>query len=401
MTRTFSFNVIFSSELSSGLTSFQKRRVVPRRSKNALMLNAVARVAKSGYQYAFVVNCAKEKPAGPNSTLPTIDSSIHFTEGSLVFHNPHGYLPGGWYLKLPFSSIIGFGYLCALLVYLVKCGTHFEQTTFVHYGVVVVLLMGLLEQGVYFTTFMGINSSGELPCCPVSTEMTLCMVSSAIKRATLVCFLLLVSMGYGIQRPALKGWEWTAVITIGVAYLAASVLYEISLVSDIDSEASGTYSLLSSTFCSLIVSVLNTVVIYWIYFSVVYVIESLEESKEMAKKGMYESLIRSVMLWFVFGVIAEAVFYSWLTHKISTPWKYDMVPKFLWDFLFFFIVLQLGWLWMPTRRSKEYAYAQQLPTEDFDDLEMVETEEDDEVSIRRNKFQIEHDDGEESDESEI
>lgn len=321
-------------------------------------------ISSSGYQYAFILNC--------NSDPITIST------GSLNFRNPHGYLPGGWYLKLPFSFIVTMGYFSAVMIFIVKSLIHRHELSFVQYGVVLVLIMGLFEQLVNFFAFLELNIYGFLPCCPVRKEMAFTMVVSASKRATLVTFLLFVSLGYGIQRPTLRRKEYTAVALLGILYLLAAVNYELAVIAQIDStggEDDASVAPFSTVVSSLFLSFLNMVVTYWIYFSVIHVIEILEEQKQTVKKEMYESLVRSLIFWFVIGFIAEGIFYSWLTHKIKTPWKYDMVPKFIWDGLFFLIVVQIGWLWLPSRTSRQLAYAQQLPTEDFDDFDPLDDDE--------------------------
>lgn len=289
----------------------------------------------------------------------------------MIFKNPHGYLPGGWYLKLPFSLVILLGYVLALLVFVLKCFCYRKQLSFVHYGVIAVLWMGLLEQSANYFTFLFLNYSGGLPCCPVRKDVGFTMIISAAKRATLITFLLFVSLGYGIQRPSLSRKEYTAVGVIGAIYLLAAVNYELAVIAEIDSYGAEEQSVATTTVVSsMILSILNFIVTYWIYFSVVGVVEALEKQGEIAKKEMYEKLIRSLIVWFIIGFIAESIFFGWITHKLATPWKYDMVPRFIWDSLFFLVVIQIGWLWLPSPTSKQFAYAQQLPTDDFDEFDM-------------------------------
>eukprot|EP00924_Labyrinthula_sp_SR-Ha-C_P010818 maker-scaffold_35-snap-gene-2.95-mRNA-1 protein AED:0.02 eAED:0.02 QI:136/0.66/0.75/1/1/0.75/4/95/544 len=328
-------------------------------------------VAKTGFQYAFLINCNEQA----DDTEESIQA--HVVSGEFSFRNPHGYLPGGWYLKLPFSGIISFLFFAFLVVYLVKCIVHRKSTMYVQYGVIIVLVVGLLEQMAYYFTFLKMNNEGVLPCCPIRNDMGFCMVISSIKRAVLVVFLLAVSLGYGIQRPNLEKKEFLAVVLVGCLYLLAAVNYEVSIIWQIDEgteeedDESGDEEEEDSDplFPSMFLMVLNLIAVSWIYFSILSVIEDLGKKNQIAKKEMYQKLSRALILWFIVGFIAEVIFFNL---DDSESWKYDMVPKFMWDILFFLVVLQIGVLWFPSEKTSQYAYSKQLPTTDLDEFDHID-----------------------------
>lgn len=183
----------------------------------------------------------------------------------------------------------------------------------------------------------------------------------------------------GIQRATLLKREYLALVVMGVSYMLAAVVYEMSIISEIDSmsdEEDNSNPPSLPLISSMLLSFLNLVAVSWIYFSIIRVIDELEKEKQTAKKKMYEKLSKALILWFVVGFLAEVLFYSSLSGSVDTPWKYDMVPKFIWDCLFFAVVVQIGYLWYPSPVTSQYAYSQQIPMHDLDEFDAIDMDDD-------------------------
>ena len=242
----------------------------------------------TGFHYVLIANC--------------LEDEVAITQGYLDFKNPHGYLPGGWYLKLPLTGLIMIAYAILTVRYVIRCMRFREHILYLQYGIVCVMGMGLTEQASYFFTFLGMNDSGALPCCPVRKDIVFCLMVSVFKRGTLVIFLLAVSLGYGTVKPKLGRRDASAVIGVGLIYIIGSVNFEYRVIAGAseqqDDGTSGSKVFLLS---ALFVSLCNVCVISWIYFSIVELIKKLKEEGQSAKLKMYESLAKALVLWVAIG----------------------------------------------------------------------------------------------------
>ena len=285
--------------------------------KNVFKMNKTLVVNVTGYHYVLITNC--------NENLITIK------QGSLDFRNPHGYLPGGWYLKLPLTGLIMICYAVLTVVYIIRCMMYREHILYLQYAIIAVLMMGLIEQSAYFFTFLEMNDVGDLPCCPVRHDIVFCLMVSVLKRGTLVTFLLAVSLGYGTAKPTLTRRDTIAVIGVGFLYVVASINFEYRVILSASSQKDETGSSDQLfLFSALFVSVCNVTVISWIYFSITELIQRLKDEGQSAKLHMYEKLARALLLWVVIGFLFEVLFYMIASSAISMHWKYGTLPKFSW-----------------------------------------------------------------------
>jgi len=314
----------------------------------SFVFNATLDIKATGYHQIALLNCGNR-------------ASLIVEEGAFDFRNPHGYLPGGWYLKLPLTLTIIIGYSVFIVRYVIRCCMYRDQILYLQYGIVIVLGMALIEQLSYYFTFLEINSTGALPCCPVRNDIGFCLIVSVLKRATLVIFLLAVSLGYGTQRPYLTKKEIFAVAAMGVTYVVAAVNYELKVIQAAATNEMYFYS-------AMLVSLLNLIVISWIYLSITKLTSELKNSGQLVKLEMYQSLARALILWVVVGFLSEILFYSLLSSTVVVPWKFEMVPTFTWDLLFLALVMQIGLLWFPSEMTSQYAYSKQIPQMDDDDF---------------------------------
>merc|ERR1712050_52626 len=147
-----------------------------------------------------------------------------------------------------------------------------------------------------------------------------------------------------------------------MVYVVAAVNYEVRVIQAAATGETYFYS-------AMAVSVLNLVVISWIYISLTKLTSELKTAGQLVKLEMYQSLSRALLLWILVGFISEVLFYALLSSAVVMPWKFEMIPSFVWDLLFFLLVVQIGILWFPSEMSSQYAYSQQIPMTDDDDFE--------------------------------
>lgn len=211
-------------------------------------------------------------------------------------------------MKLPLTGAVMVAYAVLTVRYIIRCMRYREHILYLQYVIVTVMVMGLTEQASYFFTFLEMNNSGHLPCCPVRKDIIFCLMVSVFKRGTLVIFLLAVSLGYGTVKPKLGRKDASAVIGVGLVYIIGSVNFEYRVIAGASSQQDNdTVSSRIFLLSALFVSLCNVCVISWIYFSIVELIKKLKEEGQSAKLKMYESLAKALVLWVAIGKQCEGM----------------------------------------------------------------------------------------------
>lgn len=90
-------------------------------------------------------------------------------EGTMEIRNPYGLLPAVLYGMLPFSGLLAVGYVVLDLFFAVLLVRFRKEIIQLHYGILLILVMGTASTSVWFYAFYRMNLTGEPVCCPYPT----------------------------------------------------------------------------------------------------------------------------------------------------------------------------------------------------------------------------------------
>ncbi|GMF16439.1 unnamed protein product [Phytophthora fragariaefolia] len=124
-------------------------------------------VNTSGWTDTQVFVCADDESA-PTETLT-------FT-GSMEVRNPYGLLPAVLYGMLPFSAFLTIGYTILDVFFVVLLIRYRRQLLSLHWGILLILVMGTAASAVWFYAFYRMNKTGEPVCCPYPTTFLIAVI---------------------------------------------------------------------------------------------------------------------------------------------------------------------------------------------------------------------------------
>ena len=340
-------------------------------------------VLNTGYQYIVFVLCRRHHKSG---IMAPIEASI---DGTLIFRNPYGYLPARYYGFLPFLGILASVYFGMFLVYGYLSVKHRRTILRMQYGVLAVIIMGVIETTTWFLTYVVMNDSGSTSCCPWRSDVVFAMFAKNVKQTVSGMLVLAVALGWGVVRSSLSRKATFAVIMLGFFYLAFSVKFDlvrmerISHAARTDSDDTNAKEEGNSAFWAFPVALCDVLFILAIYFGLIETSQELENDHQEAKLEMYQRLTGTLrywgILWFVF------TFFDLGTRigVIPWPWSLEFLLWSFWDILYLGVLLRIAIIWRPTETSDRYAYSSQLPTGNV--LDEFETPEFEENSAQKEK----------------
>mmetsp|Transcript_7572 Transcript_7572/g.12215 ORF Transcript_7572/g.12215 Transcript_7572/m.12215 type:complete len:517 (+) Transcript_7572:79-1629(+) len=286
-----------------------------------------------------------------------------------IFRNPYGFLNGWAYGSLPMNLWLFLGYALLMVVYLIKCYRNRDHMLRLQYAIIAVVVMGVIERGTWFSTYLEMNNSGGRACCPVRWDLSFSIALAVFKRSSSALLLLAVCLGYGVVRPRLERPTQIAIIALGLFYTAASLNLDLEKLADISNHGKQTDPLY---FASLLVSICDVIIVFWIYFAMSEIQSDLREGQQLVKLSMYQTLARALSIWaiawFVFTILEILVNEG----RLGVSWKYWSLLVSFWDVFYLGILIQICYVWSPSPRTAQYAYSQQLPTsEDLDEFDQI------------------------------
>ena len=290
-------------------------------------------------------------------------------KGELAYMNPYGYLNGWAFGIMPMNLMLCLLYGPLAVVYVYKTVRNREYVLKVQYAIIAVVLMGFVERLTWFLTYLEMNTSGGRACCPVRADLTFSLALAVFKRSSGALLLLAVCLGFGVVKPALERGTTVRVLLLGLIYTLSSLNLEIEKIEDISSNGRQTDPRYMS---SLVVSLCDVIILFWIYFAMSEQLRELREGQQKAKLAMYQQLARALALWcvvwFAFTIMEVMVFQD----RLSVPWRYWFLLVSFWDLFFFGILAQICYIWLPSELTAQYAFSTQLPTnEDLDEFDQV------------------------------
>jgi len=319
-----------------------------------LSIDVKFEVKKTGFHVLMLTNC--------------IGDSLLFT-GEFVYMNPYGYLSGWSFGLLPMAGFLSLGYTLLAGVYITLCIINREYILGLQKAIVLVILMGFTERFAQFLTYLEMNSSGAKSCCPMRADLTFSSALNVLKRSSSALLLLAVALGFGVVKPRLDRSTYLKILVLGVVYTFSSLVLDLQRIADISKNGRQTEPLL---FMSLIVSICDVTILFWIYFGISNILSDLKESKQLAKLKMYQSLARALFLWALTWLIFTLLEIFVVEGQIALSWRYWYLLVSFWDLFFLGILMQICYIWRPSPLTQQYAFSHQLPTsEDLDEFDQV------------------------------
>jgi hypothetical protein len=124
-------------------------------------------VNSSGWTDTQVFVCAEDEEAATET--------LTFT-GSMEVRNPYGLLPAVLYGMLPFSGLLTMGYLVMDVFFMFLLIRYRRQLLSLHWGILLILVMGTAASAVWFYAFYRMNTTGEPVCCPYPTTFLIAVI---------------------------------------------------------------------------------------------------------------------------------------------------------------------------------------------------------------------------------
>jgi len=323
---------------------------------------AIMRTHVSGKQFMFIANCGNT------------DVSM---SGTAAWKSKHGYLPGYLWGELILFAILTILYAVLLAWYWYKMNKFAEHNIDIHKWLVLTILIGALEVFFKAGDFWVWNEDGERFDSITYTGVLLGIMKRAISRG----LILMVSLGWGVVRDTL-GNKLGKIRLFCVIYIAIAacqdIFYILSMadpaLSSLSQEEENTFKNIASIF-ELFTVLLDVFIYVWIFDALKATIQHLETMAQHEKLKIMVRLRSIIYVSIAFAVLWSLfrfVNYSTTPNILSMDQVWALNGA--WEVNYFFLLFCVAILWRPNERSKEFAYAMELPSGgDFDDIEFEHT----------------------------
>lgn len=314
-------------------------------------------VNSSGWTDTQIFICSDEENA------PT--EMLTFS-GTMEVRNPYGLLPAVLYGMLPFSGFLTVGYLVLDVFFVFLLIHHRRQLLSLHWGILLILVMGTTAAAVSLYAFYRMNKTGEPVCCPYPTTFLIATILDTFVRTLARVILLIVCLGYGIVRSHLSRAEVGVISCLSLAYFVSGVADEVTR-----GTSSGADFREKPTSWSIIQLLCNLAFIMWIQFSMERILRDLKDQKQFAKLSMYRWLAWSLAAFIVFFTIFTivAVCSRFGVFEWDVEWEWTQLVA--WPVLNFTVSAAMSFIWRPTQNSSQFAYSMQLPMTETPGIEMT------------------------------
>lgn len=258
--------------------------------QTAAQLLAEYAVAKSGVHYLLFSSC--EPRTGPVAL-----------DGSTLWMNPYGFLPGELYHLLPFYGAMSLLYLSLGVLWLILCARYWRELLRLQNCISGVIALGMVETATWYFDYVSFNASGTRGLGPVVVGV----FASSVKKTVSRLLVLVVCLGYGVVRPTLGEAGWR-VCVLGVLYFGCSmVLDTVSNVGPI-TDVSVPLRLLFI----VPVALLDAAFYWWTFSALSATLAQLSSRRQSAKLTLYRQFSRVLLA----SVVLSA---GWVTWQMCAP----------------------------------------------------------------------------------
>ncbi|EEY70227.1 Gpr7 transmembrane protein [Phytophthora infestans T30-4] len=330
---------------------------VANKSTPTLSANVSHLVNSSGWTDTQIFVCAEDEGAATET--------LTFS-GSMEVRNPYGLLPAVLYGMLPFSGFLTVGYLVLDVFFVFLLIRHRRQLLSLHWGILLILVMGTAASAVWLYAFYRMNKTGEPVCCPYPTTFLIAVILDTFVRTLARVILLIVCLGYGIVRSHLSRVEASVIAFLSLAYFVSGIADEVTR-----GTSSGADFREKPTAWSFIQLLCNLAFIMWIQYSMERILRDLRDQKQFAKLSMYRWLAWSLAAFIVFFTILTIVAVCSRLGVFEWDVEWEWMQLVAWPVLNFTVSAAMTLIWRPTQNSSQFAYSMQLPMIESPGIEMT------------------------------
>jgi hypothetical protein len=299
-------------------------------------------VTATSTYYLVVANC---EGSGASELL---------VNGRVSWRNPFGYLPGAsvgmWY----YYGLQALAYLLVSLVYGALMVLYRAQLLRIQYGVLGLLLLGMLQTFCWYLYELKRNRSGMQSSG--TGALVMAIFFTVVKGTVTRLVVLVVCMGIGIIKWTLGSLKFPVFGLCG-AYFLSSMFYEI--VETIKTTSHSEVNSFANALVLFGVWICDTVFIWWALVSLIRTMGQLTLRRQTIKLTMYKRffyiMVGCVAVW-VLSLFIH--FFVLATNPIEKLWRSNWLWLAFWHFSFFIIVVIVAVLWRPTRNNTRYGYSE-------------------------------------------
>ena len=285
--------------------------------------------------------------------------------GQVAFTNSYGFLPASDFPLLPFYASLTLAHFVLLGIFVALCFWFRENLVMLHYAVVFLAAIGMLESAMYFVLFIWKNFTGVNAWPPTPLQCVASLVGVG-KRALGRVLLLSVGLGYGVVKPKLDVAQIGLITLVTLLFagvsgwkeLAADVLFA----SDPHPHSN---PIMVATDSAIIV--LDAFILGWCLIACLRTQAALKKQNQIEKKKMYNALVfvmaLMLIVWSIFEVYCVAV----QKHFIVVNWQLSWLIHSFWHIASFVMLITIAVVWKPSASSQDLSYWVQVEMVDFDD----------------------------------
>ena len=270
--------------------------------------------------------------------------------GRSGWKNPTGYLPG---MLKPFQGFFGalsLVYLFLGAAWLLLMIRTWRDLINLQFYISLVLVLSMIECSIWYFDYDNFNRTGTRPYATTVFAVLFGSVRKALARV----LVLVVSMGYGVVKPTLGGYNMQVKL-LGAAYFFAVLLLDCTVnVGSIDDMTSAAKLVLV-----LPVSLLDSAFIVWIFSSLSKTLVQLQQRRQAVKYAMYRHFTN--VLGLCVAVSIGWIFYEMhfkVRDRYNARWQDEWVTTAFWYVLNLVLLLCICTLWAPSQNAKRYAYSE-------------------------------------------
>mmetsp|Transcript_19210 Transcript_19210/g.48037 ORF Transcript_19210/g.48037 Transcript_19210/m.48037 type:complete len:337 (-) Transcript_19210:647-1657(-) len=233
-----------------------------------------------------------------------------------------------------------------------------KQLFAIHRCIGFVILIGLLECGLWYHYYADWNEDGVRP----QTLFICAILSTVAKNIFSQVLVLLASLGWGITQPTLPRNTIFKIQLLTFLYLILDSVREVVL----SVRHSLVLPLSFVLLCLIPIAFLHGGILYWIFVALSSLLTELERSRQTAKLDLYLKFWKVLVLSVV--ILGVSFLYQLYTYSTSIERQLEKQKwSQLWIFtdlvghaLFLLVLVTMMHLWAPSARSHQIAYSHQL-----------------------------------------
>lgn len=306
-------------------------------------------ISKTGFYSVFFIFCD-----------PQLDGLV--MEGTTVWKNPTGYLPGSMAPLWKFYGIMSLVYIVLALAWFLQSLRFWRNISKLQNHITVIIALGMLEVTLWYFEYANFNATGRRPVGITFWAVTF----GALKKALSRLLLLGLSMGYGVVRPTL-GAHTSKVLFLGVTYFLAVEVLDICENVGTINDLSGKTKLL----LVLPVAVLDAFFILWIFVSLSKTLEKIQAQQWFVKLELFRKLTNMLSVCVMIAVAWIGYeFYFKTSDHFGEKWQTAWIISAFWNVLTFALLCVLCILLTPSSNSSIFEFTDET-AKDFDEEEAV------------------------------